>query len=247
MSDADQLQEDLVSASNILEWEFGDIIGHVGVRLPDGQGIAVKMLRAPQVEGGGDHWLMQFDLDGNKLSGEGTVPGEAAIYTRIFRAKPDVNAIVHAHAPMCIVLGLAGVPVSAVHLASAKFGPDGLPVYPTPVYVSDNADGDAIAQTIGDAPGMTINGHGIVTVGKSIDEACFNAVYMERTAKLIQAARLLGFNGVDGAFQEEMAGNAQKMRERQRSISRPVVERSDDWRYYTRKMARGETWNRGWT
>ena len=46
MSDIDDLQTDLVTASTILEWEFGDIIGHVGVRLPDEKGIAVKMLRA---------------------------------------------------------------------------------------------------------------------------------------------------------------------------------------------------------
>ena len=246
MSEIDDLQSDLLTASTILEWEFGEIIGHVGVRLPEGEGISVKMLRVPQT-GQGEDWIMQFDMDGNKIAGEGTVPGEAAIYTRLFRAKPEANAIVHAHAPMCIVLGLAGVPVSAVHLASAKFGPDGLPVYPTPVYVSDDADGDAIAGTIGDSPGMTINGHGIVTVGKSVDEACFNAVYMERTAKIIQAARLLGHDHVDGAFREEMANNAQKMRERQRAINRPTVEYSDDWRYYTRKIERGEPWNRGWT
>ena len=145
MSEIDDLQSDLLTASTILEWEFGEIIGHVGVRLPEGEGISVKMLRVPQT-GQGEDWIMQFDMDGNKIAGEGTVPGEAAIYTRLFRAKPEANAIVHAHAPMCIVLGLAGVPVSAVHLASAKFGPDGLPVYPTPVYVSDDADGDAIAR-----------------------------------------------------------------------------------------------------
>ena len=125
MSETDDLQSDLVTASTIIEWEFGDIIGHVGVRLPYGEGIAVKMLRAPQLPGA-ENWLMQFDMDGNKLSGDGTVPGEAAIYTRIFRAKPEVNAIVHAHANMCIVLGLAGVPINGVHLASAKFS-DGLP------------------------------------------------------------------------------------------------------------------------
>ena len=245
MSEADELQNDLVTASTIIEWEFGDIIGHVGVRLPNDEGIAVKMLRAPQLPGA-ENWMMQFDMDGNKISGDGTVPGEAAIYTRIFRAKPEVNAIVHAHANMCIVLGLAGVPIEGVHLASAKFG-EGLPVYPIPTYVSDDEDGDAIARTLGDAPGLTINGHGIVTVGKSIDEACFTAVHMERTAKIIQAARLLGFDQVDGAFREEMAGNARKMSERQASINRPKVEHSDDWRYYTRKLERGEPWNRGWT
>ena len=65
--------------------------------------------------------------------------------------------------------------------------------------------------------------------------------------RLIQAARLLGHDHVDGAFREEMANNAQKMRERQRAINRPTVEYSDDWRYYTRKIERGEPWNRGWT
>ncbi|MCY4582326.1 MAG: class II aldolase/adducin family protein, partial [Chloroflexi bacterium] len=128
MSETDELQNDLVTASSIIEWEFGDIIGHVGVRLPNDEGVAVKMLRAPQLPGA-ENWMMQFDMDGNKLSGDGTVPGEAAIYTRIFRAKPEVNAIVHAHANMCIVLGLAGGPLNGVPPPSATIG-DGRPAYP---------------------------------------------------------------------------------------------------------------------
>ena len=121
MSDVATLEGDLRTASTILEWEFGDIIGHVGVRLPHGAGIAVKLLRVAQEDKDQD-WLMRFDFDGNKLSGTGTVPGEAPIYTQIFKARPDVNSIVHAHAPMSIVLGLAGIPVSPVHRQSARFG-----------------------------------------------------------------------------------------------------------------------------
>ncbi|MCY4581209.1 MAG: class II aldolase/adducin family protein, partial [Chloroflexi bacterium] len=143
-------------------------------------------------------------------------------------------------------LGRGAPPTTAAPPPSARSAA-ALPVYPVPTYVSDDEDGDAIARTLGDAPGLTINGHGIVTVGKSIDEACFTAVHMERTAKIIQAARLLGFDRVDGAFQEEMAGNARKMSERQASINRPNVDHSDDWRYYTRKLERGQPWNRGWT
>ena len=244
MNTIDIIEEDLVTASTILEWEFGEIIGHVGARLPDGQGIAVKMFRVGQ-EDKDQHWMTQFDFEGNKLSGNGTVPGEAAIYTQLFQARPEVNAIVHAHAPMCIALGLAEVPIRGIHLSSARFG-DGLPVYPVPTYVSDVEDGDAIAQAIGVRPGLTINGHGIVTVGDSIDEACFNAVFMERTAKIEQAARALGSQALTPAFQEELFGNAAKMKARQQNISRPSVEHSDEWRYYTRKIERGETWTRGW-
>ena len=243
MSEISILEDELRTASSIIEWEFGDIIGHIGVRLPNGT-IAVKLLRVAQ-ENKQQDWLMQFDMEGMKLSGTGTVPGEAVIYTQLFKAKPDVQAIVHAHPPMCVALALAQVPIKGVHLQSSRFG-DGLPVYPLPMYVSDPEDGDTIAETIGDAPGMTINGHGIVTVGKSVDEALFHAVYMERTARMIFAARTLGFQDVSADFRQEMAGNAAKIQGRQASISRPKVEHSDEWRYYTRKLEQGETWNRGW-
>ena len=245
MDDVEVLKSDLRTSSTILEWEFGDIIGHVGVRLPDNKGIAVKLLRVAQ-ENKDDDWMMEFDFEGNKLSGTGTVPGEASIYTQIFKAKPQVNSIVHAHAPMCIVMGLAKLKISAIHLQSSRFG-EGLPVYPLPIYVSDVADGDALVETIGDAPGLTINGHGIVTVGKSIDEATMNAIYMERTAKMEHAARLMGFEGVTIEHKEMLAYNRTKMAERGQSISRPKTDHSDEWRYYLRKIERGEPWNRGWT
>ncbi len=243
--DIEVLQDDLRMASTILEWEFGDIIGHVGVRLPDNRGIAVKLLRVAQ-ENKYDDWLMHFDFEGNKLSGNGTVPGEAPIYTEIFKTRPDVNAIVHAHAPMCIVMGLASVPISAIHLQSSRFGA-GLPVFPLPLYVSDVEDGVTIANTLGNAPAMTISGHGIVTVGGSIDEATFNAIYMERTAKIEHAARLVGFSGVSEEHREMLLENRRKMQERGQRINRPKVDYSDEWRYYTRKIEEGQRWNRGWT
>jgi ribulose-5-phosphate 4-epimerase/fuculose-1-phosphate aldolase len=245
MDDIGVLKEDLRTASTIIEWEFGDIIGHIGVRLPDEKGIAVKLLRVAQ-ENKDEDWMMTFDFEGKKLSGTGTVPGEAAIYTQLFKARPEVNSIVHAHAPMCIVMGLAEVPIAGVHLQSSRFG-EGLPVLPLPVYVSDTADGDEIVKTIGDAPGMTISGHGIVTTGRSIDEATFNAIYMERTAKITHAARLMGFQDTSGEFKEVMATNRQKIAERGRNLSRPTTDHSDEWRYYTRKIERNEPWNRGWT
>ena len=245
MDDIEVLEDDLRTSSTIIEWEMGDIIGHVGVRLPDDKGIAIKLLRVAQEDKDQD-WMMQFDFEGNKLSGTGTVPGEAAIYTQVFKARPEVNSIVHVHAPMCIVMGLAQLPISGIHLQSSRFG-DGLPIHPLPVYVSNVEDGDAIVKTLGKAPGMTISGHGIVTTGRSIDKATFNAIYMERTAKMDHAARLMGFEGVSDEFRGVLASNQEKMSERGRNISRPTTDHSDEWRYYSRKIERGEPWNRGWS
>jgi len=54
------VEKDLKVAAQILEWEIGDIWGHVGVRLPDQNGIAVQMFRRPE-EDGAEDWLVRFD------------------------------------------------------------------------------------------------------------------------------------------------------------------------------------------
>ena len=79
-------EKELKIAAKILEWEIGDIWGHVGVRLPENRGIAVQMFRPP--ENGKKSWLVHFDYSLNKLSGVGTIPRESVIYTEILRRVP---------------------------------------------------------------------------------------------------------------------------------------------------------------
>ncbi|HEY3166851.1 MAG TPA: hypothetical protein VGK57_06450, partial [Candidatus Binatia bacterium] len=81
-------EQELRIAATILEWEIGDLWGHVGVRLPDNKGIAVQMFR--HLEGTQKNWLVHFDYSLKKLSGPGTIPRESVIYTEIFKARPDV-------------------------------------------------------------------------------------------------------------------------------------------------------------
>jgi len=145
-ADVRKLEEDLKIASKILEWEIGDIWGHVGVRLPENHGIAVKLFRSPEDEEEED-WLVHFDYSLNKLSGVGTPPRESTIYTEIFKARPDVNAAVHSHAPMCVALSLADQTVSCVHMQSGRFA-RGVPIYPDPKPPYDRTGaGDAFSST----------------------------------------------------------------------------------------------------
>jgi ribulose-5-phosphate 4-epimerase/fuculose-1-phosphate aldolase len=85
-----------------------------------------------------------------------------------------------------------------------------------------------------------IKGHGIVAVGASIDEACMNAVYMERTAKIMAEARRFGFKGVPDDFIETLAGSKEKLLTRGQRMSHCA-----EWNYYAEKIKRGETWTRG--
>jgi L-fuculose-phosphate aldolase len=178
------LERDLKIASSILEWEMGDMWGHVGARLPDGKGIMVKSIRPASGEDESTDWLVRFDYSGKKISGVGSPPFEAPIYTHIFKARPVVQAIAHAHAPMCIVLSLADKTVAAVHMQSIPFE-QGVPLYPRPIHIKDDAEGADLARALGQSRAVIIKAHGIVTAGKSIDEACMTALWLEPTAEFV--------------------------------------------------------------
>ncbi|HEX2229779.1 MAG TPA: class II aldolase/adducin family protein [Candidatus Binatia bacterium] len=233
-------EEELQIAAKILEWEIGDIWGHVGVRLPDHRGIAVQMFR--RAENTDEDWLVRFDYSLNKLSGVGTIPREAVIYTEIFKARPDVNAAVHCHASMCIALSLAETPIDWVHMQSARFK-GGTPIFPRPIYILDESEGADLARSLGTASAIMIKGHGIVTVGASIDEACINAVYMERTAKIMAIARLHGYQSPTPEWIQTLSGSREKLFRRPRD----EMFHSAEWNYYADKIKKGERWTRGWT
>jgi len=232
------LEEELKIAARILEWEIGDIWGHVGVRLPDNGGIAVQMFRRAERED--KDWLMHFDFSLKKLSGVGTIPREAVIYTEIFKARPDVQAAVHCHPAMCVALSLADTPIDWIHMQSSRFR-GGTPIFPRPIYILDESEGADLAKTLGNASAMLIKGHGIVTVGASIDEACINALYLERTAKIMAVARLHGYKGPTQDSIETLSESREKLFRRPRD----EMYHSAEWNYFADKIKSGERWNRG--
>src|ERR1041384_4011348 len=69
------IEDELRIAAKILDWEIGDLWGHVGVRLPADRGIAVKMFRRP--EQGNKDWLPPFDFFFKKLFRVRPIPPRA--------------------------------------------------------------------------------------------------------------------------------------------------------------------------
>ena len=240
----DSLEEDLKVASRILEWEIGDIWGHVGARTPSGEGILVKMFRLPEIEDAED-WLVQFDYALRKTGGVGQIPAESTIYTEIFKARSDVNAVAHAHAPMCIALSMANREVKALHMQSRQFA-ESVPIFFKPIYIIDEQEGADLARVLGKGLAVVIRGHGIVTVGKSVADACFNAVYLERTAKIQAMANVLGFKSVDQEFLNDVFSSRKKLLLRHRGRTEEVNMFAPEWKYYKDKVLKGEYWSRGW-
>jgi ribulose-5-phosphate 4-epimerase/fuculose-1-phosphate aldolase len=191
--------EDIVIGSRILA-DFGvlDGFGHVSARDPnDPNRFLLSRSLAPALVTADD--IMQFDLDGNALDPRGrSVFLERFIHSEIYKARPDVMAVVHAHSAGVIPFGVSQVPLRPMY-HNAAFLATGTPVWDirkdfgeTDMLVRDPSRGKSLAQTLGDKPVVLMRGHGDVTVGPSVRMAVFRAYYTDVNARLQSQALALG-------------------------------------------------------
>lgn len=192
------LIEDLVYANRIL-YDQGvmDGFGHVSVRdEKNPQHFLLSRSMAPGLVTTKD--ILEFDLGGTPINAAGRgVYLERFIHAAIYRARPDVKAIVHSHSPSLIVFSVTGAGLRPVYHLSSFLGA-GVPVFDirdaagmTDMLIRDNHLGDALAKVLADKPVVLMRGHGSVVVGNSIPQAVYRIVYTDVNARLqMDAARL---------------------------------------------------------
>ncbi|MBL8384452.1 MAG: class II aldolase/adducin family protein [Burkholderiales bacterium] len=195
----EEVVADLVAANRILA-RHGvlDGFGHVSARHPDDPArYLLSRSRAPELVEAGD--IMVFDLDSNALGGDARTPYlERFIHGEIYRARPDVHAVVHSHSPSVIPFAASSVRLRPIYHMSGflsgatrvfdirhRFGC-------TDMLVRNRDHGAALAAELGDAGAVLMRGHGFVACGLSIPVAVYRAVYTEKNADLQQRAIALG-------------------------------------------------------
>ena len=207
------LIEDLVAANRILGNEgVLDAFGHVSVRsAPGAERFLLARSMAPALVAAED--IIEFDLDGAALGGDRRTPYlERFIHSEIYRAYPEVNAVVHSHSPSVIPFGATAVPLRPIWHMSAFLGPR-VPVFEiresagaaSDLLITDAALGAALAQKLGGNPVALMRGHGDVVVAASVKEVVFRAVYTEVNARLVAQALQLGAGRVEFLSEGEMA------------------------------------------
>jgi ribulose-5-phosphate 4-epimerase/fuculose-1-phosphate aldolase len=143
--------------------------------------------------------IVTFDLDGEALDAGGRrVYLERFIHSEIYRARADVQAIVHSHSPGVIPFGVTGQPLRPVFHMSAFLG-EGAALFEireaggdTDMLIRDNRLGKALANALGARSTVLMRGHGSTVVGTSIEQALYRAIYAEVNAKLQLQAEALG-------------------------------------------------------
>ena len=143
--------------------------------------------------------MITFDLDGQALdAAERRVYLERFIHAEIYRARPDVQAVVHSHSPSVIPFGVTGKPLRPVFHMSGFLG-EGAALFEirdiaddTDMLISSAALGVALARTLGSRSAVLMRGHGSTVVGTSLEQAVYRAIYAEVNAKLQLQAVALG-------------------------------------------------------
>lgn len=194
------LIEDLVAANRVLAQEgVLDAYGHVSVRHPsDPNRYLVSRSLAPILVTAED--ILEYDLDSNPVNskGRGSVL-ERFIHGEVYKARPDVNAVIHSHSPTVVPFSVTQTPLRPViHVASFLWV--GVPVFEirdaggpaTNMLVRNGALGKALASTLGNKPVALMRGHGNVVVGPDIQMTVRYAVYTEVNARLQAIAIGLG-------------------------------------------------------
>jgi ribulose-5-phosphate 4-epimerase/fuculose-1-phosphate aldolase len=189
--------EDLVIGNRILYvQDVVDSYGHISARHPhDPERFLMSRARAPGLVTSTD--IQEFGLDGELARpDERPVYSERFIHSEVYKARPDVNAVVHSHSPTVVPFSVTQVPLRPIR--AAFFYPE-VPVFDTRaaagwtnLLVSNPALGKALAQTLGQNSVALMRGHGNVVVAPSVRTVVYRAIYTEANAKLLLQAMMLG-------------------------------------------------------
>ena len=187
----EQIRADIVEAGRRLYARayIASNDGNISARLDDQRLIATpksvsKGFMTPDM-------MVVVDYEGRKVSGERDASTELPMHLEIYRNRPDVNAVVHAHPPIATGFAVAGIPLTRAVLAEVITTLGSIPIaaYGTP---STAELPDAVRKYIKAHDAMLLANHGAVTCGPDVLGAYYKMETIEHFATISLVARLLG-------------------------------------------------------
>jgi ribulose-5-phosphate 4-epimerase/fuculose-1-phosphate aldolase len=193
------VRRDLAHAYRIVANEgILDAFGHISVRNPNNpQRYFLSRSRAPALVEASD--ILEYDLDSNPIVPPTTRPySERVIHGEIFKARPDVNAVCHHHAPSIMPFAISGVPLQPVYHLGAAMG-QSAPFWDsrdefgdTNLLVVKPEEGASLARALGMHSVVVMRRHGATVIGGDLRELVFRTIYSARNAEYQLAAHMLG-------------------------------------------------------
>ena len=186
-------------------------MGHVSLRDPNdpgrfvvkGRGYPIDVLNRMRPEN-----MVVCDLDGRLLDGPpGVVQcNEVMIHACVFKARLEVQSVVHVHPPFSVMLTVLGIPIVPMVLEGVRLVRKPLPVYPRTALITSVEHGRDMVKSLGQSNAVHLLGHGATTVGRSMEDAVMNMWQLEHQAQMNYYARSIAGAGhaqiPDGLIEE---------------------------------------------
>jgi len=185
----ESLKEKMLMACKVLQHQgVLDGYGHLSARLADG-----RLLSTPHMPPGkvALRDLIIIDADGNKLEGQGEPNGETPMHTSIYKARDDVQCILHYHPDELIAVAASGQGIKVIANCGVHFY-RGTPIYDSPLLLRSPQLGDKAAATLGDRNAVLLRGHGGTVVADDLDTLLRLGLDLVRSAKIQLMAAPLG-------------------------------------------------------
>jgi len=190
---SDNLREKLADAGRVLASEgHGDYVaGHISVRLAnDAERFLMKPAGIGLEEMAPDN-IITVGLDGKKVEGSMPRHNEVFIHSEVLRARPDVQVVIHSHPVHAVAFSSLGRPLLPVGNDASTFV--NLPIFSeTTDLIVTQARGQAVARCLGEHPALILRNHGIVAAGRSIEEAVWVALKLEKACRVQMLAEAAG-------------------------------------------------------
>jgi ribulose-5-phosphate 4-epimerase/fuculose-1-phosphate aldolase len=186
-----ELRTEVITACRVLtHFRIVEGFGHITARVGKD-----RMLITPRKALGlvTEPELVEIDLTGKQVAGEGRPPLEWPMHLAVYRRRPDVMAIARGHPRHVAAYACAGQPLKVAHGFGANLGPV-VRVFEQPFLVANPEMGDGVADALGDdAEAVILQSNGMLAVGQSVPHACVQALFLEETAQLQVLAEAAGF------------------------------------------------------
>ena len=185
-SEIEAARRKLIDAGRILAHQgHGDMTrGHVSVRVPGRPEHFFMKPHSVGFEEIAEVNILTLDLAGQVVAGTARRHSEVYIHSEIFRARQDVNVVIHTHPTHTVALSATGRALRPISQGAAAFS-DGLPVYSdTMDLIRTPAMGQGVARALGPHRAVLLRNHGLAMTGRSLEEAVVLCVMLEEAARI---------------------------------------------------------------
>ena len=190
----DDAKQKLISAGLILEAAgLGDMTrGHVSLRVPGDPNLFIMKPHSYGFDEITMDNIVTCDMDGKRVAGWAPRHSEVFIHTEIYKARPDITSVIHAHPDHAVAVSATGRPLRMISQPSAAF-------FTGVGYFNETIDlirkveqGQGVAKAFGQHKAAFMKNHGVAVGGETIEEAVILTIMLENACRIQVLAEAAG-------------------------------------------------------